>query len=177
MNLSLTKKPRILGEYFKWHHNPSKGDTITLPDFREEVELWWSSIQPKWRYKDEASPNNSKDYSFILAGGKKGVFLLILCLAWWDRAYSRDLEKLKNERRAAARATANNDTPLDLSDLPDHKHSWFNIVNDLLFVLELAQRSPVPTKDILTTTGTESGRKKRVAEADITSVRKKKKTA
>lgn len=174
--MPLTKKPKILREYFKWHHNPSKGDSIILPEFRKEVELWWSSIQPKWRYKEEVYPYDEKDYSFILAGGKKGAFLLILCLAWWDRAHSRNLERLKDERRAAAQA-AEDDTPLDFSDLPDHDCSWFNILNDLILVLELAQRSPVPTKAIPATSGVGSGRKKRAAEEETTSPRKKKRSS
>ncbi|KAF9777724.1 hypothetical protein BJ322DRAFT_992316, partial [Thelephora terrestris] len=82
-SLSSKNKPRILGDYFKWHHNPTKGDSVALPAFGNEVAAWWSSLQPEWRQKDELSPNDQNNYSYILAGGKKGVFLLILCLAWW----------------------------------------------------------------------------------------------
>ena len=78
-SLSMKKKPEILKDYFKWHHNPSKGDSVVLPDFSEEMSIWWSSIQPEWRYKNEYPPDDTKDYSYILAGGKKGIYLFILC--------------------------------------------------------------------------------------------------
>jgi len=71
------------------------------------MSTWWGSIQPPWRYKDEYPRDSRKDYSYILAGGKKGVFLLILCLAWWDRAYGRGIEVEKARRREAARAAGN----------------------------------------------------------------------
>ena len=112
--LSLTTKPKILGEYFKFRHNSTKGDWVVLPEFSEEVTAWWSSIQPRWRFKNGPSPISNSDYSYILAGGKKGVYLLVLCLAWWDRAHSRNLDRVKNERRTAA---AKDNTPVDFSDL------------------------------------------------------------
>lgn len=174
--MSLTNKPKILAEYFKWHHNPSKGDSIVLPEFGEQVALWWTSIQPDWRYKDECSPGNNNDYSYVLAGGKKGIFLIILCLAWWDREYARNLERKKAERHAAVPGAAENDTTLVPGNPSDHDPSWFNILNDLIFVLELAQGWPVPAKDSPETTGVVSGRRKRGAEGAITPPRKKKKT-
>ena len=36
---------------------------------------------------------------------------------------------------------------LDFGDLPDHDISWFNIVNDLIFVLEHAKDLPVPIRE------------------------------
>lgn len=169
-------KPEIVGEYFKWRHSPSKGGSVVLPGFGEEVECWWRDIQPEWRYNDEASSNNNNNYSYILAGGKKGVYLLILCLAWWDKAYARKVEREKAERRADMRAAGKDDTHLDFSDLPDHDWAWFNIVNDLTFVLELARRAPVPSKETSGTAGGSSGRRKRTTEGTDSSPRKKKKT-
>ena len=124
--------------------------------FREEVELWWSGIQPEWRYRNE-SPES--DYSYILAGGPKGVFLFILCLAWWDQAYGRDMEQEKAERSAAAQAAGKDTTNLDFSDILDHDYSWFNIVNDLIFVMERAKDLPVPIRD-----QTATRRRKRTTE-------------
>ena len=148
-----------------------------MPAFGDEISGWWLSIQPKWRYKDEHSPDNQKDYSYILAGGKKGVFLLILCLAWWDRAYGRDLEKEKAKRREAATAAGMDKTAtIDFSDLRDHETKWFNIVNDLIFVMELAQGWPVPGGTVSSVAGVAPLRKKRAAEgSDGTSPRKKNK--
>ena len=134
----MAKKPEVTKDYFKWHHNPTKGDSVTVPEFGNEVSVWWGSIQPKWRYKSEHSSSNRNDYSYILAGGKKGVFLLILCLAWWDRAHGRNMEAEKDRRREGARATGKDDTTLDFSDILEHEWKWFNIVNDLITVLELA---------------------------------------
>lgn len=162
----MKSKPKILTEYFKWRHNPSKGASVTLPEFGEEVELWWRGMQPKWRYNDETSPNNKRNYSYILSGGKKGAFLLVLCLAWWDQAYARDAERVKAERRAAIQAAGKDATTTNFDELPAHDFSWFNIVNDLIFVLELAQRTPIPRRET-------SGRRKRPAATTNGSPRKK----
>ncbi|KAF9778391.1 hypothetical protein BJ322DRAFT_1025103 [Thelephora terrestris] len=174
VNLNSTQKPKILGEYFKWHHNPSKGDSVVLPEFGEEVALWWYSIQPQWRPK---SKTHDSDYSYILAGGKKGVFLLILCLAWWDRAWAQKLEGEKPERHVAARAATKDDANLDPRSLPAHDCAWFNILCDLIYVLERAQGWPVPAKGGPATTGARSGRTKRAAEPANASPRKKKRSS
>ena len=183
-SLSLKNKPEILKDYFKWHHTPTKGDSVVLPGFGDEVSVWWSSIQPEWRYQGESSSDDLKDYSFILAGGKKGVYLLILCLAWWDRAHGRNTEQEKTRRREAARAAGLDDTTLNFDDLREHEHRWFNIVNDLIFVLELAQGWPVPGEGIpanatvVTPARIAPARKKRTTEqGDGSSPRKKKKVA
>ena len=172
--MSLRKKPAILKDYFKWYHNPSKGDSIVLPQFGDEVDDWWAGLQPKWRYKDELPAKSGNDYSYILAGGKKGVFLLILCLAWWDRAHGRALEKEKLRRREVA---GKDGTALDLGDLSEHEHKWFNIVNGLIIVLELAQGWPVPGGNNPDTVGATPTRRKRVAEGGLTPLRKKQKSS
>ena len=174
----MKQKPGVLKDYFKWHHNPSKGDSITSPEFGNEVTAWWASIQPSWRYKGESGPGNNNDYSYILAGGKKGVYLLILCLAWWDKAHGRALEKEKAKRREAARAAGKDDT--DFGDLFDHEHKWFNIVNDLTFVLELAEAWQVPdvgTPGVAKVAIAPAPRGKRAAEGGNTSPRKKAKAS
>ena len=167
----------MLKDYFKWHHTPSKGDSVSLPGFGNEVGAWWSSIQPSWRRDGKCPPNDQNDYSYILAGGKKGVFLLILCLAWWDRAHGRTMEKEKEVRREAARAAGKDETTLNFDNLPGHDPGWSNVVNDLTFVLELAQGWPVPGKSTSTpdTATVTPARKKRPAEQDEGSSRRKKK--
>ena len=165
-------KPGILKDYFKWHHTPSKGDSITLPDFGDEMVAWWGSVQPKWRYKNEYPPDCQKDYSFILAGGKKGVYLLILCLAWWDREYGRNLEK---ERvRLAGRGARKDDTTLDSNELLIHEYKWFNIVNDLICVMELAQGWPVPGDGTSATTVTPTRKRRMAGKSEASSPQKKK---
>lgn len=130
-------------------------------------------MQPTWRYKDENSPTIRNDYSYILAGGKKGLFLFILCLAWWDRAYGRSMEAQKVRSREAARAAGTDDMMLTFDDLRDHECKWFNIVNDLIHVMECAQSWPVPGE------GTDAAmavpmQKKRVAEQGENSPPRKK---
>lgn len=177
-SLSMKKKPEILKDYFKWHHNPSKGDSVVLPDFSEEMSIWWSSIQPEWHYKNEYPPDNTKDYSYILAGGKKGIYLFILCLAWWDRAHDQKMEEEKSRRREAARASGMDVTTLNFDDLHEHEHRWFNIINDLIYVMDLAQGWPVPGEGTADAVVVAPARKKRAAErSDGSLPRKKKKTS
>lgn len=173
----MKKKPEVLKDYFKWHHNPSKGDSILLQEFGDEVSVWWTNLQPKWRYRNEHLPESRNDYSYILAGGKKGVFLLVLCLAWWDRAHGRDMENKKDQRRKAARAAGKDDAALDFSDIPDHEAKWFNIVNDLIVVLELAQGWPVPVVGASGPVEAVPARKKRAAEGGGATSRKKVKSS
>ena len=159
--LSLKNRPWVLGDYFKHHHNPAKGDLVILPQFGDEVQAWWSSLQPGWRYKNHRGADQPNNYSYILAGGKKGVFLLILCLAWWDIIYGRNLNEEKDRRRLAAGATAPT-----FEDLSDHDIRWFNTVCDLIDVMKLAKAWPVPGEGTSGVTGTASSpsRNKRVAE-------------
>ena len=163
-------------DYFKWRHNPSKGNSIVLPEFGDEVSAWWTSLQPEWRYKNELPTSNGNNYSYMLAGGKKGIFLLVLCLAWWDRVHGQEMEKEKARRREAARAAGNDDTTLDFSDLLDHEYRWFNIVNDLIFVLELAQGGPVPGESTPGAMEATPTRRKRAAEGGVVPLRKKQKS-
>ena len=175
----MKRKPEILKDYFKWHHNPSKGDSVVLEDFSDEMSTWWSSIQPKWRYKNEYPPDGTKDYSYILAGGKKGIYLLILCLAWWDQAYGQKMKEEKSRCREAARASGTDDTTLNFDDLHLHEHRWFNIINDLIYVMDLAQGWPVPGEGAAAdAVAVAPVRKKRTAErGDGSLPRKKKKTS
>lgn len=178
--LNLREKPSILKDYFKWHHNPSKAYSIALPKFSEEVVAWWVSIQPDWRYTEaEFSPGNPQDYSYILAGGKKGLFLLILCLAWWDRAYGRDIERVKTSCRQVVGSGTDRDT-LNFDDLRDHEPKWFNLVSDLIRVMEHAQACPLPNESSPGAIGAVPipARKKRTADrGDASSPRKKKKSS
>ena len=169
--LFLKEKPRALGDYFKWYHAPSRDYSIELPSFSDEVLAWWGGIQPEWRYKNEYLPDNRNDYSFILAGGKKGVFLIILCLAWWDRAYGQGIERERVRRQEAARAAGKDD--LNLEDLLDHDDSWFNTVNDLIFVMERAQSWPVPGDGTQAVTVAPAGKKRAAARGGNRSSRKK----
>lgn len=146
-----------------------------LPAFGDEMTTWWANIQPKWRYKDELSVKGGNDYSYILTGGKKGVFLLILCLAWWDKAHGKDLEREKDRRREATRAAGKDDTTTNFDDLLDHEYKWFNLVNDLIIVLELAQGWPVPGEKTPDAAGGTPTRRKRAAEGGAITISSRKK--
>ena len=147
-----------------------------MPEFGDEMSVWWGSIQPKWRYKDEYPPDPRKDYSYILAGGKKGVFLLILCLAWWDREFGRSREKEKDRRCKAARAAGRDVATLNFDDLHEHDCKWFNILNDLIFVMELAQRWPVPGDGTHAVAVTPVRKKRAAEQSESPSPRKKSKS-
>ena len=148
-----------------------------MPVISDEMTRWWYGLQPKWRYKEDQFPDIQKDYSFILAGGKKGVFLLILCLAWWDRAHGRSVEKEKAKRLEAARASGMDKATTDFSDLYDHEPKWFNIVNDLISVMDAAQSWPAPGESSPGVTGITPAQKKRTVDRGDGSPRKKKKTS
>lgn len=141
-------------EYFQYAHQPSRGDTLTLPDFGVEVTKWWEKIQPEWRRSNRDPSPTPDQWSYILSGGSKGAFLLILCLAWWDRAHERYLKK-------GATGSA--------GDLPDHDPEWLKIVNDVAFVMRKAQDSRVPNRGM----PSPSRRMKRKREAEPSTSRKR----
>ena len=89
------------------------------------------------------------------------------------------MEEEKEARREAARAAGKDETTLNFDNLPNHDPGWSNIVNDLTFVLELAQGWPVPGESTSTpdTTAVTPTRKKRAAEQDEGSSRRKKKSS
>ena len=130
--LTTEDRPPKIKEYFQYAHQPTRGDTLTVPDFGAEVAKWWGTIQPEWRRSKQEPPQSPSRWSYILSGGSKGAFLVILCLAWWDRAYERHLEKQKEARRVAAEAAG---IVASFDDLPDHNAAWLNVVNDVAFVM------------------------------------------
>ena len=69
---------------------------------------------------------------------------MILCLAWWDRAYGRHLEEGK-ARRARAKATG---VTTGSEDLPAHDAQWLDIVNDVAFVMLKARDCSLPGREV-----------------------------
>ena len=101
-----------------------------------EVTNWWKAIQPEWRRVEEGPPQGPTTWSFILSGGSKGAFLIIMCLVWWDRAHARYLEE-ENARRIKAEAAG---VTVNFDDFPpDHDAEWLKIVEDITFVMEMAR--------------------------------------
>ena len=87
------------------------------------------------------------------------------------------MEGEKDKHREAARGAGKDDTALEFGDIPEHESSWFNIVNDLIFVLEVAQGWPVPTKNTEGAIEVTPVRRKRAAEGGDTLSQKKNKSS
>lgn len=68
--------------------------------------------------------------------------MIIMCLAWWNRAHERYLKDEKAARKIVAGAAG---VLPNFSDLPDHDPKWLNVVNDVAFVMKCAQDCDVPT--------------------------------
>ena len=147
-------------EYFQYAHQPSRGDTLTIPEFGTEVAKWWDRIQPEWRHSEQDLPQNLNQWAYILSGGSKGAFLVILCLAWWDCAHKRHVEKEKEVRRVEAGATG---VTTNFGDLPDHDVKWLKVVNDVAFVMQKARDCAIPTRGVLSP----SHRGKRKRQEDL----------
>ena len=131
-------RPSKIKEYFQYAHLPSRGDSLTVPDFGEEVAAWWNSIQPEWRRASQDPPQSRTAWSYILSSGSKGVFLVLMCLAWWDRAHAHYLGKTKDPRQIGGRATG------ATANFPDHDAKWLEIVEDVTLVMENAQNCDIP---------------------------------
>ena len=136
-------RPLKIKEYFQYAHQPSRGDTLVVPDFGAEVTEWWEKIQPEWRRSKRDPPQDPNRWSYILSGGSKGAFLVILCLAWWDRSYERHIGEQKRARQVEAEAGGVTAT---FDDLPDHDAGWLNIVNDVAFVMQKARDCAIPAR-------------------------------
>jgi len=143
VTLTHEDRPSKIREYFQYAHNPSRGDSLVVPGFCTEVTKWWRKIQPEWRRSGQDPPQGPSQWSYVLSGGSKGIFLVVMCLAWWHRAHVRYLEEQRTVRSitaAAAQATPNFD------DLPEYDVKWLNVVNDLTFVMGKAQGCGVPAR-------------------------------
>ena len=130
--------------------------------------MWWRTIQPEWRRSGQNPPQGPTEWSYILSGGSKGLFLVIMCLAWWDRAHARYLEEEKDARKIEARAGG---VPPNFDNLPDHDPEWSRIVDDVAFALGKAQACSIPGRGV----STPSHRAKRQRETEPTPSRKKSK--
>ncbi|KAF9779415.1 hypothetical protein BJ322DRAFT_1113226 [Thelephora terrestris] len=167
MGVTLTNedRPPKISEYFQYAHRPSRGDTVVVPGFGTEVVSWWGKIQPEWRRSGQDPPRGSSAWSYVLSGGSKGLFLVLMCLSWWDRAHARYLEGEKARRIEAVGAGV---TP-NFDDLADHDPEWLRVVDDLSFVMAKAQDCDVPKRGM----STPSRRAKRNREAEPDTPRKR----
>ena len=155
-------RPLKIKDYFRYAHQPSRGDSLTVPSIGVEVAKWWGNIQPQWRRDGEDPPPGASTWSYILSGGSKGAFLVIMCLAWWGRAHARYLKEEISTRRIDAEATG---LPANFDDLADYDAGWLKVVGDVAFVMEKAQRCDIHVEEVPA---------KRKREADPTSPPRKK---
>ena len=102
-------------------------------------------IQPEWRRSERDPPQDPNQWSYILSGGSKGAFLVIMCLAWWDRSHWRYVEQKKRERLAEAEIDG---VAPAFDDLLAHDARWLNVVNDVAFVMQKAQDCDIPTRGV-----------------------------
>ena len=158
-------RPSKISEYFQYAHKPSRGDTVTVPGFGVDVVNWWSNIQPEWRRFGQDSPQDPSAWSYILSGGSKGLFLVLMCLSWWHRAHARFLQEESAHRIESTVAGA---TP-NLDDLLTHDPEWLRIVRDLAFVIDKARDCDIPTR----AASTPSRRAKRPHDAQPNTPRKR----
>ena len=165
MTLTTEDRPSKISEYFQYAHKPSRGDTVTVPRFGVDVVNWWGSIQPEWRRSGQDTPQDPSAWSYILSGGSKGLFLVLMCLSWWHRAHTRFLQE-ENARRTES--PVDGTTP-NLDDLPTHDPEWLRIVRDVEFVMNKAQDCIIPTR----AASTPSRRGKRRHDAPADAPRKK----
>ena len=129
-------------EYFQYAHQLSCGDTLVIPEFGAEVAKWWERIQPEWCHSEQDLPQNLNQWAYILSGGSKGIFLVILCLAWWDHAHERHVEKEKEVCWVEVEATG---VTANFSDLLDHDAKWLKVVNNVVFIMQRAWDCAIPT--------------------------------
>ena len=142
-SLTSEHRPSKIKEYFQYAHQPSRGNTLMVPGFGVEVANWWKAIQPEWRHSEEEPPLGPTTWSFILSGGSKGTFLIVMCLAWWDHAHARYREE-ENARRIKAEAAG---VIANFDDFPpNHDTEWLKIVEDVAFVMEMARNCDIPTR-------------------------------
>ena len=100
-------------------------------------------IQPEWRRAAQDLPQSPTAWSYILSGGSKGAFLVVMCLAWWDRAHARYVKETKKARLIKAEDTG---VTANFDDLPDHDPKWLEVVSDVVLVMENAQDSEIPAQ-------------------------------
>ncbi|KAF9781016.1 hypothetical protein BJ322DRAFT_1023687 [Thelephora terrestris] len=121
-NLPMTNKPQILKEYFKWRHDPSKGDAVTYQSLARRLRSGGQLFNPSGDTGARPPPTIAMITPTRLPVERRASSSL--SYAW-----------LGGITVSLPRRT----TPpwISATYLPTMR--WSNIVNDLIFVLELAQ--------------------------------------
>lgn len=74
-------------------HFTTKGlPTIdSIEDFEAKWIEWWAAAQPRWRntksWPFQMGDASGKDWGRLPEGGKDGIYLIVMSLAWWIYAW------------------------------------------------------------------------------------------
>ena len=79
----------------KYARDFSRGFEVNAEAFGANVVKWWLTIQPTtrkaWPPSYEPLPEGFS-FKYFDYGGPNGVFLVVLCLAWWANALNGDAD-------------------------------------------------------------------------------------
>lgn len=89
-----TFRPDEVSWWFQHGRRGYEGNNIptisSIGAFETSWIKWWKAVQPQWRdtqnwpfEKDDAT---GKDWGNIPNGGKDGIFVIVISLAWWVSA-------------------------------------------------------------------------------------------
>jgi hypothetical protein len=97
-------RPEEISLWFKWGRRlAGKGIPVInlVEEYQEKWIEWWSAAQPQWRNTEDWPFNREdvtgKDWGRLLDGGKDGMYLVIVSLAWWICAEESEDESALEE--------------------------------------------------------------------------------
>ena len=93
-------RPSEVSSWFK-NGRPFVGKNVpnidSIKTFEAKWITWWSAAQPLWRdtknWPFAKGKGAAKDWGHLPDGGKDGLFLIVVSLAWW--VYARGPEESK----------------------------------------------------------------------------------
>ena len=73
----------------------------SVKEFEKQWVQWWSEAQPQWRdtqnWPFEKGDIADKDWGDFADGGKDGIYLVVVSLAWWIHARDSSEESKLDE--------------------------------------------------------------------------------
>ena len=97
-------RPEEISLWFKWGRRlTGKGTPVinSIEEYREKWIEWWSAAQPQWRDTEDwpfdKEDVTGKDWGHLVDGGKDGMYLVIVSLAWWICAQDSEDESALDE--------------------------------------------------------------------------------
>ena len=111
--LSTFSRPEQVGWWFRngrcdFNKVP---EILSLAHYREMWIRWWKSLQPTWRCPDDISEcpwplprklpsDHGMLWEKLLAGGKDGLFVVVMSLSWWILKCPQDGEEISELEKA-----------------------------------------------------------------------------